>query len=59
MTNNRTIEGRAKVCEWSEHRATPGREAGVVGKSLKNDKMPIWQIVIWQIVSDKLFVGKL
>ena len=22
MTNNRTIEGRAKVCERSEHRAT-------------------------------------
>ena len=30
MTDSRKVNGRAKVCNRREHRATPGREAGVV-----------------------------
>ena len=54
MTDSTEVNGRAKVCEQSEHRATPGQEAN----RPKNDKMLIWQIVIRQIVGDKLGVGK-
>ena len=30
MTDSTEVNGRAKVCDRREHRATPGREAGVV-----------------------------
>ena len=57
MTNNRTIEGRAKACDRREHRATlrpRGRRCGVSAnrdffvRSVKNSILS-WQIVIWQI----------
>ena len=50
MTYKRTIEGRAKVCEQSKHRATPGREAGVVRQIVQ--KMTKYQF-------GKSWVGKL
>ena len=31
MTNSRKENGRVKVCDWTEHRTTPGREARRLG----------------------------
>ena len=42
MTDSTEVNGRAKVCKRSEHRVTPGREAGVIPSRQivqKNDKM--------------------